>query len=153
MIYQNEAQLKSTYNQHGSDELIGLMHERVVFAPSSNEEATKISKELGDMTVRTVSRSYSQGRISKSVSESPKPLMSPRKLLEMPNEREIILAAQQKPIKCKKIFYYKDKRFKKRLFPSYAEEVPRLKVMKYKFKNIETLSDDSIEATLDDMVY
>lgn len=153
MIYQNEAQLKSIYNQHGSDELIGLMHERIVFAPSSNEEATKISRELGDMTVKTTSRSYSQGRVSRSVSESPKPLMSPRNLLEMSNKDEIILAAEQKPIKCKKIFYYKDKRFKSRLLTSYAQDVPHLTVQKYKFKEIEIVNDDlTADGSLANMV-
>ncbi|MFK5880144.1 MAG: type IV secretory system conjugative DNA transfer family protein [Flavobacteriaceae bacterium] len=153
MIYQNDAQLKSIYNQHGSDELIGLMHERVVFAPSSNEEATKISRELGDMTIKTTNRSYSQGRVSRSVSESPKALMSARKLLEMPNKNELILATEQKPIKCKKIFYYKDKRFKSRLLPSYAQKVPRLIVKKYKFKEIEITKDDLTQSgNLADMV-
>jgi type IV secretion system protein VirD4 len=153
MIYQNEAQLQSTYTPVEARELMGLMHERVIFAPSDIDEAAKLSKELGNMTIKTTNRSYSQGRISKSISESAKALMTPEKLLLLPNHLQLILASEQRPIFCKKIFYYKDKRFKNRLLPSYAEEVPRLKVMKYKFKNIETLCDDSIDATLDEMVY
>jgi len=150
IIYQNYAQLEDVYGAHGAREITGLMHERIHFASSDIDEAKKISAELGQRTVKGVSRSFNKLSTSKSVSEASKDLMSASNLMRLDEEKQIILAAGQRPILCNKIFYYKDKRFVSRLYPE-TKNIPSLQITKFleKEKKIEVDTLKTTEETLD----
>lgn len=145
IIYQNFAQLETVYGRDGARELRALMHERIHFASSDVEEAKMVSTEIGQQTVRSTSRSINKGGRGRSISEAGKDLMSPAELLRLNEEKEIILSAGQRPILADKIFYYKDKIFKKRLSGS-LDTIPRLDVSAYD-PNADVISPESSEKT------
>jgi type IV secretion system protein VirD4 len=51
------------------------------------------------------------------VSETQRALLLPQEVIQLPRDEQIILVESFSPIKCKKIFYFKDPFFKKRLLP------------------------------------
>lgn len=130
IIYQNHAQLETKYGVAGAKELVGLMHERIMFASSDIDEAERVRRELGQKTVKAKSYSYNKSGRSKSVSEAGKDLLTADQIKRLDNKKQIILSAEQRPILCNKIFYYKDKRFTERLMAETAN-VPLLDVEKY----------------------
>lgn len=130
IIYQNHAQLETTYDISGAKELVGLMHERIMFASSDIEEAERVRRELGQKTVRVKSHSYNKMNKSRSFSEAAKDLLTADQIKRLDNKKQIILSAEQRPILCNKIFYYKDKRFTSRIKET-TSFVPLLNVEKY----------------------
>ncbi len=49
------------------------------------------------------------------VSETQRALLLPQEVIQLPRDEQIILVESFAPIKCKKIFYFKDRTFTKRL--------------------------------------
>jgi type IV secretion system protein VirD4 len=106
---------------------------RIVFAPKDYPDAREISDELGFTTVkaRTVSgpSSFSfegRGRRSRSlsVSEQRRALLLPQEVKELGTEEAIVFYEGLRPIRCRKIRYFSDPRFRRRLLPAPASAVP-----------------------------
>jgi type IV secretion system protein VirD4 len=106
---------------------------RIVFAPKDYEEAKEISEELGDSTVRA--RALSRPRFAQwgrrrggqggqvTLSEQRRPLLLPQEVKELGNEEALIFYEGMRPIRCRKLRYYQDRRFKRRLMPSLAQPI------------------------------
>lgn len=146
IIYQNHAQLETTYDISGAKELVGLMHERIMFASSDIDEAERVRRELGQKTIKAKSHSFSKMNKSRSFSEAAKDLLTADQIKRLDNKKQIILSAEQRPILCNKIFYFKDKRFTERLSKETAE-VPTLDVNKY----LNYTDDDTFDLTEDEL--
>src|SRR6185437_16724074 len=95
-------------------------------APKDYADAREISDELGVTTVRarTVSRplfdlSDSKGRRSRSVSvsEQRRPLLLPQEVKTLGSRQALIFYEGLWPIRCKKLRYFEDGRFRARLLP------------------------------------
>src|SRR6202030_4614003 len=95
--------------------------------------AREISDELGFTTVRarTLSRPASfsfegRGRRSRSlsISEQRRALLLPQEVKELGSEEAIIFYEGLRPIRCQKIRYYADQRFRARLLPPPAKPAP-----------------------------
>lgn len=126
LIVQDTEQLKAIYEASGMNSFLSNSTYRITFAANNNETADLISKLLGNKTV--VSENYSRpkyldlnpGARTVSVSKSSRPLLMPQEVINLPRDEEIILIESRAPIKCKKIFYFKDSLFTKRLLPKTA---------------------------------
>ena len=99
---------------------------RIVFAPKDYADAREISDELGVTTVRarTVSRPFfdlsdSKSRRSRSVSisEQRRPLLLPQEVKALGSRQALIFYEGLWPIRCKKVRYFEDGRFRARLRP------------------------------------
>jgi type IV secretion system protein VirD4 len=88
---------------------------QIIFAPREQQDANDYSDMLGYTTVSK--ESISKGRdVSRSRSDERRALMLPQELKAMGPDKEVILyEGIAHPVKCEKIRYYEDKRFKARL--------------------------------------
>jgi len=131
MIMQSQSQLRDVYGVDQANTLMKTIAARVNFAPNYMEDAEEISRELGNTTVKVRAVSgpafslFEKGRRSSSVSvsEQKRPLMLPQEVKEMGAQREIIFAENVRPIRAKKIRYFRDRRFKARLLPPPEQAV------------------------------
>jgi type IV secretion system protein VirD4 len=76
-----------------------------------------VSKPVGGSLSRRGSRSGSQ-----SVSQQRRALLLPQEVKELGSEEAIVFYEGLRPIRCRKIRYFADRRFRRRLLP--APEVP-----------------------------
>lgn len=94
----------------------------IAFAPKELRLARDLSERLGDTTVRSPSRSrptgLSRGHRSLSESEQRRPLLLPQELSQMPDRDLIVLKAGLPPIRGRKLRYYREPVFRRRLRPS-----------------------------------
>ena len=109
---------------------------RIVFAPKDFADAREISDELGFETVKvkTVSKPVGGslarrgGRSgSQNVSEQRRALLLPQEVKELGSEEAIVFYEGLRPIRCRKIRYFADVRFRKRLLPPPEVPLPPLK--------------------------
>jgi type IV secretion system protein VirD4 len=61
---------------------------------------------------------------SQSVSLQRRALLLPQEVKELGSERCIVFYEGLRPIRCKKIRYFRDKRFRRRLFPAPSGPIP-----------------------------
>jgi type IV secretion system protein VirD4 len=131
LVIQTPAQLREVYGMHNSEVMLKSLAARIVFAPKDFSDAREISDELGFQTVavKTVSKpvggSFSRRGSrsgSQSVSQQRRALLLPQEVKELGGEEAIVFYEGLRPIRCRKIRYFADRRFRKRLLP--APEVP-----------------------------
>jgi type IV secretion system protein VirD4 len=134
LVIQTPAQLREVYGANGAETMLKSLAARIVFAPKDVGDAREISDELGNTTVKvkTHSRplmdlSESKGRRQRSVSVSDqrRALLLPQEVKALGNEQAIVFYEGLRPIRCRKIRYFEDPRFTRRLLP--APEVPKQK--------------------------
>ena len=125
LVIQTPAQLREIYGAHASETMLKSLAARIVFAPKDYPDAREISDELGFTTVKVKTFSKpifdfeSKGRRSRSqsVSEQRRALLLPQEVKELGTDHEIIFYEGMRPIRCRKIRYFEDPRFRARLFP------------------------------------
>jgi type IV secretion system protein VirD4 len=129
LIVQDTQQLKGIYEDSGMNSFLSNAYYRITFAANNIETANLISQLCGNKTVETVSESkpkfldFSPGGKSQNVSQAQRALLLPQEVLTLPRDTQIVLIEAFPPIKSKKIIYYNDKFFTKRLLP--AIKVPQ----------------------------
>jgi len=124
LVVQALAQLREVYGVHAAETMLKSLGARVLFAPKDIADAREISEELGFTTVkvRTVSKplfgfdSRARAR-SVNVSEQRRALLLPQEVKELGSEEAIIMYEGLRAIRCRKIRYFSDRRFKRRLRP------------------------------------
>ena len=126
LVIHTPAQLREVYGVNGAETMLKSLAARIVFAPKDFLDAREISDELGMTTVkaRTVSRPLfewgdAKGRRSRSVSvsEQRRPLLLPQEVKALGPRQALIFYEGLSPIRCKKIRYFEDGRFRARLLP------------------------------------
>jgi type IV secretion system protein VirD4 len=126
LVIHTPAQLREVYGVNGAETMLKSLAARIVFAPKDYADAREISDELGVTTVkgRTVSRPLfswgdSKGRRSRSVSvsEQRRPLLLPQEVKALGHRQALIFYEGLWPIRCKKLRYFEDARFRARLLP------------------------------------
>jgi len=126
LVIQTPAQLREIYGAHNAETMLKSLAARIVFAPKDYPDAREISDELGFTTVKVKTHSSpqfnfsdSRGRRSRTqnVSEQRRALLLPQEVKELGTDHEIIFYEGLRPIRCRKIRYFEDPRFKARLFP------------------------------------
>ncbi len=123
-IIQSMAQLDATYGKDVSRTIITNHALQIIFAPREQQDANDYSDMLGYTTVSK--ESVSRGRdVSRNRSEERRALMLPQELKAMGADKEVILyEGIAHPVKCDKIRYYEDRRYKARLLPQV--DIPSL---------------------------
>jgi type IV secretion system protein VirD4 len=123
-VLQSPAQLRAEYGPDLSEEIIANCACEVVFAPKALKVAQDLSERLGFQTVPGHTRSrpsgFSSGRRSLSESDHRRALMLPQELLQMPPDRLIVLKAGTPPIRGRKIVYWRERAFTRRVRPPPA---------------------------------
>jgi type IV secretion system protein VirD4 len=133
LIFQALSQLREVYGPHASATLLKSLAARIAFAPKDYDEAKEISEELGDSTVRA--RAISRPRFGQwgrrgggqggqvTLSEQRRPLLLPQEVKELGSEEALIFYEGLRPIRCRKLRYYQDRRFTRRLMPPPAQPI------------------------------
>jgi type IV secretion system protein VirD4 len=133
MVVQTPSQLREVYGAHNAETMLKSLAARIVFAAKDHADAREISDELGYTTVRAKSISmplfgFSGGRgqraRSQNVSEQRRALLLPQEVKALGAEEAIIFYEGLRPIRCKKIRYYQDRRFTARLLPPPERAAP-----------------------------
>jgi type IV secretion system protein VirD4 len=126
LVIQTPAQLREVYGANGAETMLKTLAARIVFAPKDFADAREISDELGFTTVKvkTLSKpvfdfSDAKGRRQRNVnvSEQRRALLLPQEVKELGTEEAIIFYEGLRPIRCRKIRYFEDARFRARLLP------------------------------------
>jgi len=124
LVIQTPAQLREVYGMNGAEKMLKSLAARIVFAPKDFADAREISDELGNTTVkvRTLSKplhDFSSGKGARgrsvNVSEQRRALLLPQEVKELGPEEAIVFLEGLRPIRCRKIRYFEDRRFRDRL--------------------------------------
>jgi type IV secretion system protein VirD4 len=133
LVIQTPAQLREVYGANGAETMLKSLAARIVFAPKDFPDAREISEELGFTTVPVKSLSRpafdlgsGQSRRSRSISisEQRRALLLPQEVKALGADDAIVFYEGLRPIRCKKIRYFRDRRFKQRLLPPPASAAP-----------------------------
>jgi type IV secretion system protein VirD4 len=133
LVIQAPSQLRDVYGPYAAETMLKSVAARIVFAPKDYPDAKEISDELGITTVRVRSHSKPNftafnrkgGRSgSSTVSEQARALLLPQEVKEIGNDHALIFYEGVRPIRCKKIRYYADRRFRARLLPPPPHATP-----------------------------
>ena len=130
LVIQTPAQLREVYGVHNAETMLKSLAARIVFAPKDFSDAREISEELGYTTVKV--RTWSKPLVSfdsrahrgrsVNVSEQRRALLLPQEVKEIGTEQAVVSYEGLRPIRCRKIRYFSDRRFSARLLP--PPEVP-----------------------------
>lgn len=152
LVIQTPAQLREVYGVNGAETMLKSLAARIVFAPKDFQDAREISDELGNTTVkvRTLSKplhDFASGKGSRgrsvNVSEQRRALLLPQEVKELGADEAIVFLEGVRPILCRKIRYFEDRRFRARLMapPVMAPGIAPI--------SRETPSPDSVPAGVD----
>lgn len=128
LIVQDTEQLKDIYEDAGMNSFLSNSTYRITFAANNVQTAELISKMVGNKTVEQISANkpkfldLNPGSRSLHVSHTQRALLLPQEVMMLDKDEQILLIEASPPIKSKKIKYYKDPMFIKRLLPPI--EVP-----------------------------
>lgn len=121
LIIQDTEQLKGIYEDSGMNSFLSNSTYRITFAANNVETANLISQLVGNKTVEQESINrpkyldFNPASRSVHVSEVQRALLLPQEVIMLPRDEQIVLIESTSPIKSKKIKYYEDPYFKKRL--------------------------------------
>lgn len=125
MIYQSNSQLETPepngYGRDGAKTLLTNHACQIFYTPRETEDAEKLSKMLGNKTIKNRSRNLKGGGGSES--DTQRPLMLPQELLTLKADKEILKIDNNKPIMANKAYYYNDPYFIdkfKEISPTFA---------------------------------
>ncbi|HHZ19837.1 MAG TPA: IncP-type conjugal transfer protein TraG [Firmicutes bacterium] len=135
LIIQSLNQLKKTYTQNNS--IVDNCHVRIVYTPNDAETPEFISKMLGTKTEVIETRNYQGDRlmpwlpkVSTNIQHVARPLLTAGEVLQLPEDEEIIFVAGHPPIRAKKLRYYQDRNFTKRLIdaPETSDRIREVRI-------------------------
>lgn len=115
LIAQSLNQIEKAYGNNNS--ILDNCHVRVSFSTNDERTAKRVSDALGTATELRAMKNYAGHRLSPwlghlmvSRSETPRPLLTPGEVMQLPPSDEIVMVAGLAPIRAKKARYYTDKR-------------------------------------------
>lgn len=123
LIAQSLNQIEKAYGNNNS--ILDNCHVRVSFATNDERTARRVSDSLGTATELKAMKNYAGHRLSPwlghlmvSRSETPRALLTPGEIMQLPPEDEIVMLSATPPIRAKKAKYYADPRLQSRILPS-----------------------------------
>ena len=122
LVIQDTQQLKGSYEDSGMNSFLSNATYRITFAANNYETADLISKLIGNKTAEQFSQNrpkfldLNPASRTMHVSNVQRALLLPQEVIALPRDQQIILVEATNPIKSKKIVYFKDKFFTKKLF-------------------------------------
>jgi type IV secretion system protein VirD4 len=120
LIAQSLNQIDKAYGQNHS--ILDNCHVRVTFATNDERTAKRISETLGTATELRAQRNYAGHRLAPwlghlmvSRQETARPLLTPGEVMQLPTDEAVVMVSSVAPIKAKKLRYYADTNFKRRV--------------------------------------
>lgn len=123
LIVQDTQQLKGIYEEAGMNSFLSNSYYRITFAANNVETANLISQLIGNKTAQQASHNrpkfldLNPAARTVNTSEVQRALLLPQEVITLPRDEQIILIESHPPIRTKKIFYFKDRFFTRRLKP------------------------------------
>ena len=125
LIAQSLNQIEKAYGPNNA--ILDNCHVRVAFATNDERTAKRISDSLGTATEMRAMKNYAGHRLSPwlghlmvSRTETPRPLLTPGEVMQLPPGEEIVMVSGMPPLRATKARYFEDKRFTARLLPPPA---------------------------------
>jgi len=122
LVAQSLSQLKQVYGDRSS--ILDNTHVRVLFRPETVETAEYISKTLGQSTVQFKTRSEGGKKgspffsnVNEALHFGSRPLLTPREVMELPDDEALVMVGGGRPIRARKIRYFDDGSFVPLLHP------------------------------------
>lgn len=120
-VIQSPSQLRAEYGPDVAEEIMTNCGVEVVFTPKELKVAQDLSERLGYYTDEGRSKSrptfVGSGKWTTTASEQRRALMLPQELLQMSRDALIVLRGGIPPVKARKIFYFANSDFTKRVQP------------------------------------
>lgn len=120
-IFQAPSQVREVYGDDAAKTFFKNHHVRIAYTPADVDDATEISRELGNFTYKATSKSkpmaFSKGSQSQNESDQARALLLPQEVKDIGDDEEIIFAKGCKPLRVQKIRWYLDPTFKDRVSP------------------------------------
>ncbi|WP_395117856.1 conjugal transfer protein TraG [Rhodanobacter sp. FW102-FHT14D06] len=120
LIAQSLNQIDKAYGVNHS--ILDNCHVRVTFATNDERTAKRISETLGTATELRAQRNYAGHRLAPwlghlmvSRQETARPLLTPGEVMQLPPDDAVVMVSGQAPIRAKKLRYYADANFKRRV--------------------------------------
>ncbi|MFL6959471.1 conjugal transfer protein TraG [Nocardiopsis yanglingensis] len=125
LIAQSLNQIDKAYGQNHS--ILDNCHVRVTFATNDERTAKRISETLGTATELRSQRNYAGHRLAPwlghlmvSRQETARPLLTPGEVMQLPPDDAVVMVSSVAPIRAKKLRYYADANFRRRVLPPPA---------------------------------
>ncbi len=120
LIAQSLNPIDKAYGQNHS--ILDNCHVRVTFAMNDERTAKRISETLGTATELRAQRNYAGHRLAPwlghlmvSRQETARPLLTPGEMMQLPPDEAVVMVSSVALIKAKKLRYYSDANFKRRV--------------------------------------
>ena len=125
LIAQSLNQIEKAYGEHNA--ILDNCHVRVAFATNDERTAKRISDALGTATEQRAMRNYAGHRLAPwlahvmvSRQETARALLTPGEVMQLPPGDELVMVAGHPPVRAKKLRYYADRAFTRRVLPPPA---------------------------------
>jgi len=122
LIAQSLNQISKAYGENNA--ILDNCHVRVAFSSNDERTAKRISDALGTATELRAQRNYAGHRLSPwlghvmvSKQETARALLTPGEVMQLPPQDELVLVSSLPPIRAKKLKYYEDGNFTRRVLP------------------------------------
>jgi type IV secretion system protein VirD4 len=116
LVAQSLHQIDKAYGHNHS--ILDNCHVRVAFTPNDERTAKRLSDTLGTSTQLRAQRNLSGRRLSAWLShmtvseqETPRPLLTPGEILQLPAGDALVMVSGRPPIRAAKLRYYADRNF------------------------------------------
>jgi type IV secretion system protein VirD4 len=121
LIAQSLNQIVKAYGDNNA--ILDNCHVRVAFSTNDDRTAKRISDALGTATEQRAMRNYAGHRLAPwlahvmvSRQETARPLLTPGEVMQLPAGEELVLVSGLAPIRARKLRYYEDRNFARRVF-------------------------------------
>ena len=122
LVAQSLNQIEKAYGPNNA--ILDNCHVRVAFATNDERTARRISEALGTKTELRSQKNYTGHRLAPWLShmmvsrqETQRALMTPGEIMQLPATDEIVMVSGVPPVRAKKLRYYKDGNFTRRVLP------------------------------------
>ena len=122
LIAQSLNQISKAYGENNA--ILDNCHVRVAFSSNDERTAKRISDALGTATELRAQRNYAGHRLAPWLShvmvskqETARALLTPGEVMQLPPQDELVLVSSLPPIRAKKLKYYEDANFTRRVMP------------------------------------
>ena len=123
LVAQSLHQIDKAYGPNHA--ILDNCHVRIAFAPNDERTARRLSDALGTATELRAQRNLSGKRLaawlshtSISEQETPRPLLTPGEVLQLPADDALVMVSGTPPIRGRKLRYFEDRNFVARRLPA-----------------------------------
>jgi type IV secretion system protein VirD4 len=123
LIAQSLNQISKAYGENNA--ILDNCHVRIAFSSNDERTAKRVSDALGTATEIRAQRNYAGHRLAPWLShvmvsrqETARPLLTPGEVMQLPPADELVLVSGLAPIRAKKLRYYEDENFIRRVLPA-----------------------------------